>query len=76
MPAFVIEFDRKTRARRVHTFDNARDAIDFRLRLEGERTNHDVEIAALFSKSRETLERTHSRYFTGRELDAQTPAGV
>lgn len=68
MPVFVIEFDRKTRTRRVHEFSDPRDAIDFRLQLERTRTDENLEIAALISKSRATLERTHSRYFTGEEL--------
>jgi hypothetical protein len=40
----------------------------YRLQLEGQRQNQDVEIAALISDSLEALQRTHSRYFTGKEL--------
>lgn len=68
MPGYVIEFNRRTRERRVHEFDGHREAMEYRLRLEAERLDRDVEIAALISKSLETLERTHSRYFTGKEL--------
>jgi hypothetical protein len=39
-----------------------------RLRLEAVRADPDIEIAALISDSLETLEQTHSRYFTGKEL--------
>lgn len=70
MPGYVIEFNRKTRARRVTEFANPRQAIEYRLKLESERTNSDIEIAALIGKSLDTLMRTHSRYFTGQELAA------
>lgn len=70
MPGFVIEFNRRTRERRVRQFDDAGDAMRMRLQLESERVDADIEIAALTSKSLETLQRTHSRYFTGRELTA------
>lgn len=70
MPGYVIEFNRATRERRVREFDTAREAMEYRLELESRRTDDNIEIAALLSKSIETLERTHSRYFTGRELAA------
>jgi len=70
VPGFVIEFNRRTRERRVHQFDAPQDAMRYRLQLEVERTDADVEIAALTSRSLETLQRTHSRYFTGKELTA------
>jgi hypothetical protein len=70
MPGFVIEFNRRTRERRVREFADHADALRLRLQLEAERTDSDIEIAALISKSLETLQRTHSRYFTGKELAA------
>ena len=70
MPGYVIEFNRGTRDRRVREFTSAREAMKCRLELEEVRTDQDVEIAALFSKSLDALERTHSRYFTGRDLAA------
>ncbi|MED5814320.1 hypothetical protein VST63_18315 [Mycolicibacterium sp. 050232] len=70
MPGFVIEFNRRTRERRVRQFDDPSDAMRLRLQLESERVDHDIEIAALTSKSLETLQRTHSRYFSGKELTA------
>lgn len=70
MPAFVIEFNRHTRARRVTEFASPHDAMEYRLKLESARIDDNIEIAALTSKSRGTLERTHSRYFTGKELAA------
>ncbi|MFF3066557.1 hypothetical protein ACFVQ3_18610 [Oerskovia sp. NPDC057915] len=68
MPNFVIEFNRKTRDRKVSEFPGAREAMERRLELETERTDSDVEIVALSSDSLETLTFTHSRYFTGNEL--------
>lgn len=70
MTGFVIEFNRHTRDRRVSQFASARDAMEYRLRLESRRVDSDIEIVALTSKSLETLQRTHSRYFEGKELTA------
>ena len=70
MPGYVIVFNRQTRERRVTEFEDSREAMRYRLELEGSRTDSNLEIAALVSKSIATLERTHSRYFTGRELTA------
>jgi hypothetical protein len=68
MPGYVIEFNRRTRARRVRKFADHREAMRERLRLEAGRTNSDIEIVSLISDSLKTLEQTHSRYFTGEEL--------
>jgi hypothetical protein len=70
MPGFVIEYNRRTRARHVTEFQSAREAMEYRLVLEAGPTDHDIEIAAVSSKSLETLQQTHSRYFTGEELAA------
>lgn len=70
MPGYVIEFNRRTRERRVREFADHREAMQYRLELEARRSDTDVEIAALISDSLDTLARTHSRYFTGRELSA------
>ncbi len=74
MLGFVIEYDRRTNARRVTEFPTGGEAMEYRLKLEAERTDHNIEIAALVSKSLETLERTHSRYFSGEELPARPTA--
>jgi len=71
VPNFVIEFNRRTRERRVTEYGGStgpRDAMLRRLELEAERSDTDVEIVALTSDSLEALMRTHSRYFTGRDL--------
>jgi hypothetical protein len=68
MPGFVVEFNRRTRNRRVREFADPQDAMRCRLQLETERIDEDIEIAALTSRSLESLRRTHSRYFTGKEL--------
>ncbi|MFE4500171.1 hypothetical protein ACFRFQ_09915 [Rhodococcus sp. NPDC056743] len=70
MPNFVIEFNRKTRDRRVTQFEGTREAMLHRLELEGQRTDANLEIVALTSDSLEVLMQTHSRYFTGNELVA------
>jgi hypothetical protein len=70
---YVIEFNRVTRERRVHEFDTPREAMQYRLKLEAERIDENVEIVVLVSKSLDTLMHTHSRYFAGTELE---PAGA
>ncbi|SJN40735.1 GTP pyrophosphokinase [Microbacterium esteraromaticum] len=63
---FVIEYYRPTGVHRVHEFPGAegyRDAMRYRLQLEGERTDSDWEIVSLNSSSLEALKSTHSRYF-------------
>ncbi|KSZ58097.1 hypothetical protein D1O33_04295 [Rhodococcus rhodochrous] len=73
MTAFVIEYNRKTADRTVTSFpgvEGRRAAMRRRLELEKSRTDKDVEIVSLVSDSLETLRRTHSRYFQGRELAA------
>jgi hypothetical protein len=73
MPGYVIEYNRKTRERRITEFDTPHEAMEYRLKLEAERGDMDVEIVALVSKSLDTLKQTHSRYFTGGEFE---PAGA
>lgn len=72
--AFVIEFNRRTRDRRVHQFASSREAVAYRLKLERERHDSDVEIAALTSGSLDSLKRTHSRYFTGADISSSLSA--
>ncbi|WP_182345755.1 hypothetical protein [Tomitella gaofuii] len=67
MESFVIEFNRKTLARRVHHVPSTRDASMLRLELEARRSSDDIEIVALVGKSLDSLTRTHSRYFNGAE---------
>ncbi|MFT3660912.1 MAG: hypothetical protein QM809_05815 [Gordonia sp. (in: high G+C Gram-positive bacteria)] len=71
MQSFVIEFNRRTRERRVTEFTSAQEAMRHRLELEKSRTDLDIEIAALTASSYEGLQRTHSRYFTGAELSEE-----
>ena len=71
MPGFVIEYNRRSRDYRVTTFEGEqghRDAFDLRLRLEADRQDSNVEIVSLTSDSLDTVKKTHSRYFVGREL--------
>ena len=72
MSAFVIEYNRRTWDRFVMVFpqsDGPRRALKCRLELEKRRPkDSDWEIVSLNSDSLETIRRTHSRYFEGREL--------
>ncbi|WP_328516203.1 hypothetical protein [Mycobacterium canetti] len=66
---YVVEYNRRTHVRRITEFATPQEAMEHRLKLEAERTDSNIEIVALVSKSLETLKQTHSRYFTGEELD-------
>ena len=71
MSGFVIEYHRPSGNRRVREFtgeNGHREALQCRLELERHRTDSDWEIASLNSESLEMLQRTHRRYFQGREL--------
>lgn len=71
MSGFVIEYHRPSGNRRVHQFtgeNGHRAALQKRLELERNRTDKNWEIASLNSETLEMLERTHRRYFQGREL--------
>lgn len=73
MSGFVIEYNRRTRDHFVTEFltpTGAREALLLRLDLEKKRPNRDWEIVSLISDSRETIQKTHSRYFEGRELSS------
>lgn len=70
MRGFVIEFNRRTGDRRVTEFATPHKAMEYRLQLEAERLDENIEIAALISPSLETLQHTHSRYFAGEERSA------
>lgn len=66
MSGFVIVYHRPTGAHQVHEFpgpNGHREAMVYRLQLERERLDADVEIASLNSDSIETVMKTHSRYF-------------
>lgn len=71
MAGYVVEYNRRTHERRITEFVTPREAMEYRLKLEAERTDKNVEIAALVSKSLDTLKQTHSRYFSGAELAAE-----
>lgn len=71
MTGFVIMYHRPSGDRRVFEFageNGHREALRYRLELERDRTDQDWEIASLNSDSLAMLERTHQRYFQGREL--------
>lgn len=68
MTGFVIEFNRRTRERRVTKFegpDGHLQALRRRIELEATRTDPNLEIASLTSDSLESVRHTHSRYFEG-----------
>lgn len=76
MSGYVIQFDRRTGDRIVAEFegvDGPRRALDQRLALESQRASDDWEIVSLNSDSLATVQKTHSRYFTGHEL---SPSGL
>lgn len=71
MPGYVIEYNRITGDRHVIEFPGAnghREALLERLKLEKVRPSRDWEIVSLNSDSLETVQKTHSRYFTGKQV--------
>jgi hypothetical protein len=71
MPGYVIEYNRITGDRTVLEFPGPsghREALLARLRIEKERPSEDWEIVSLNSDSLETVKKTHSRYFTGKQV--------
>jgi hypothetical protein len=75
MPGYVIEYNRITGDRHVTEFPGStghREALLERLRLEKVRPSEDWEIVSLNSDSLETVQKTHSRYFTGIQRSAMS----
>lgn len=73
MAGFVIEYNRLSGERRVHSFpgtEGHREALRRRLELESTRESEDWEIVSLNSDSIETVRRTHARYFERDRLTA------
>jgi hypothetical protein len=73
MPGFLIEYNRRTRDWHVDEFGGPsghRDALEERLRREVLRDDPDVEIASLSADSLQTIMKTHSRYFQGRQIQS------
>lgn len=74
MTGFLIEYHRPSRDWHVRVFEGAtgtREAMLERFRLEKERVSADFEIAVITADSMETIKKTHSRYFSGREREAE-----
>jgi hypothetical protein len=70
---FLIEFNRRTSARRVREFDGEfgpQEALRARIQREVDRDDPDLEIVSINADSLDTVRRTHSRYFEGAELAA------
>lgn len=59
----MIEYNRRTRASHVTEFATSQEALQYRLKLEGERTDRNIEIVSLSADSLDVIKRTHSRYF-------------
>lgn len=73
MAGYVIKYNRITGERIVKEFagpQGHREALMLRLKMEKERESRDWEIVSLNSNSLETVQKTHSRYFTGELLTA------
>lgn len=67
MPGFLIEYHRKFGEVHVEAFPSLIEAMQERLRRDRELQDHDVELVTVASKSREQLEKSHSRYFASAE---------
>lgn len=68
MAGFVIEYNRRTRVSHVTEFATIQQAVQYRLKLEEQRTDRNIEIVALSAKSLDVIKQTHSRYFFGELL--------
>jgi hypothetical protein len=71
MPGFVVEYHRPSGDWRVTSFlgpNGSEEALLRRFQLEEGDFGDEWEIASLNSNSLETVKKTHSRYFAGREL--------
>lgn len=71
MPGYTIQYNKKTQERRVEVFEGAvghRDAMKRRLELEKHQLGKDWEIVSLNAESIASIEKSHSRYFHGRDL--------
>lgn len=63
MPAFVIQYNRRTGESRVTEFERQNEAMMSRFDLMKDRTDPDVEIVSIIGRSLEAIKKTHSRYF-------------
>lgn len=71
MSGFLIEYNRKSGDWRVTEFagpEGHRLALLRRLELDQSRTDENWEYVSLNSDSLDTVKKTHSRYFEGREI--------
>ena len=63
MPGFLIQYHRLSGRVTCTRFDTLREALLERLRLDSERIDPDIENVAISAESKESLRRTHARYF-------------
>ena len=64
MPAFLIDYNRRSGDVHCREFASLVEATRERRRLDRENSDPDREIVAVASPSEESLKRTHSRYFS------------
>ena len=63
IPAFLIEYKRRSGAVRVTRYPNLLEATQARLKLDEINNDPDLEIVAIGSKAEASLRRSHARYF-------------
>lgn len=71
MAGFTIQYNKKTQDRMVEVFEGAtghRAAMKRRLELEKIALGKDWEIVSINADSLGSIQRSHSRYFHGREV--------
>lgn len=64
MPAFLIDYNRRTGDVNLRKFPSLLEATRERRRLDRENADPEREIVAVASANEESLRHTHSRYFT------------
>jgi hypothetical protein len=75
---YLLSFDRQRGSvvGHIEEFDDADNAIRARFSREARITNPHVEVVVLGAADQGSLEKTHSRYFGGPNVDELTSAAV
>lgn len=63
MAGFVIEYNRRTRTSHVTEFPTSQEAVQYRLKLEEDRTDRNIEIVSISADSLDIVKHNHARYF-------------
>lgn len=68
MPAFLIQYNRRSGFAEVQQYDTPSVAMRERFRLMRERLDSDIEIVSITARNLDEVKRTHSRYFRNERM--------